>query len=261
MSIIASVKVYDGLVLAADSMTNIFGQDASGMRAYVQTFQYSNKLFQVSHLPAGICTYGIGNIGPRSIESLINEFCVKNYDAKKASLKGIEEITKELLAFISGFYIPAYEIEKDKPQLGFLIGGYSPNSPFPEEWEFRFPDLLDVKQVRPLEQYGASWRGTAVPFSRLYRGIDPRAIDHLKDQGITEELLSKVSKDYEIKIVFDGMPVQDAIDLAKFIINTTIGIARFEAGFPSCGGPIDIAVIHPNKKFQWIQKKNYETIK
>ena len=46
--------------------------------------------------------------------------------------------------------------------------------------------------------------------------------------------------------MFDGMPLQDAVDFANYAVQLTIGRFRFAAGVPVCGGNVDIAVITPN---------------
>jgi hypothetical protein len=74
MTICASVKVRDGLVLATDSMTQIHGRGSTGPIGVIKTHGNARKLFQVAKLPMGVMSYGIGNIGPRSIHSYMREF-------------------------------------------------------------------------------------------------------------------------------------------------------------------------------------------
>jgi hypothetical protein len=49
--------------------------------------------------------------------------------------------------------------------------------------------------------------------------------------------------------------VQDAIDYAEFLIQTTISHQRFSQTIPSVGGDIDIALVTPFDGFQWIRQK------
>ena len=87
---------------------------------------------------------------------------------------------------------------------------------------------------------------------RLYRGVDPRLVGTLTSKGITEKELEK----FRSPIVFDGMPIQDAIDFSVFILQTTVNMARFEAGASSCGGPLWGAVITPSG-FEWMQRPKW----
>lgn len=248
MSIVVSVKVHDGIVLGAESMTQIFGSDAQGTVGVVKTYENAQKLYQVGELPMGVMAYGIGNIGPRSIGSFISEFSRKVGDIKK-----VEDVAKELSGFLKKVHEEGFKDlrPEQRPDLGVFIGGYSEGEPLAEEWEFNVPRAETPKRVRPLAQFGASWRGVSIPFTRLYRGIDPRLEDELIKAGVKKEILDKFAP---APIVFDGMPVQEAIDFAVFILQTTINMAKFEIGPPSCGGPLWVAVISPLTKFQLVQR-------
>jgi hypothetical protein len=249
MTICASVKVRDGLVLGTDSMTQIWAEDQDGNRRPVKNYSNARKLFQIDELPIGVMTYGLGNIGPRSIHGFLRDFST-DYEGEDS----VEAVSANLHQFIGEAYREQFE-EGPKPNLGFFVAGYSPGEYFPEEREFLLPRDSDVRLVRPLEGFGASWRGANIPFTRLYKGFDPRALDNIKGMDGTEEVVEELQK-YESPVVYDGMPVQDAIDFAIFILQTTIGLSTFEVAFPSpiCGGPLQIATVLPEEGFRWIAK-------
>lgn len=69
MTIAVSVKVGEGLVMAADSMSSYFNE---GVQA--QSYSHARKLMQLSDYPIGILTYGLGDIAGRNLESLVAEF-------------------------------------------------------------------------------------------------------------------------------------------------------------------------------------------
>jgi hypothetical protein len=53
-----------------------------------------------------------------------------------------------------------------------------------------------------------------------------------------------------------AMPIQDAIDLARFLVETTIGFIRFAVFLPkSVGGAVEIAAITKHEGFRWVQRK------
>lgn len=251
MTICASVKVRDGLVLATDSMTQIWGQDEKGNRHPIKNYPNARKLFQICDHPIGVMTYGIGNLGPRSIYGFLRDFS-SNYTEGK----DVESVSRHLYNFIAQAYREQFE-SGEEPGLGFFIAGYSPGADFPEEWEFILPHDSKIRPVRPLEQFGSSWRGTSVPFTRLYKGFDPRALEELEKKKMPEEVI-QILKKYESPVVYDGMPVQEAINFAFFILQTTIGVSTFEVGAPSCGGPIQTATILPEVGFKWIEKPSLE---
>lgn len=254
MSIIASVKVHDGIALGADSASQIFGKDPQGQVGVIKAFQNAQKLYQIGELPIGVGTYGIGNLGPRSIGSFILEFGqdIKLHDS-------VERVAIELYKFILTEYDSVYGniAPESKPELGFLVGGYSSNQPLAEEWEFTIPKDAAPKKVRESNRFGASWRGISLPFTRLHRGVDPRLLPELKKAGIQDETLDQiktVANGMSMPVVFDGMPLQDALDFLSFILRTTIDVSRFEPGQPACGGPLTTAVITKGKGFQWISE-------
>lgn len=261
MTIIASVKARDGIVLATDSMSQLIGRNKAGKIVLVKTYRNAKKLFRIKELSIGAMSYGLGNIGARSIENLVLEF---SRDLNKYSSEPytVEAVSRGLHKFIKELYdsafdgIPLEERQKHL-RLGFLISGYSPNEFLAEEWEFELPDATDIHQIRPLERLGISWRGIPVPFGRLYNGFDPRIVDALKEAGVAEEIIKNTFdvKKWRMPVAYDGMPVQDAINFAVYILGTTIGAATFERNpAPSCGGPLQVAVILPDKGWQWVRE-------
>jgi len=257
MSIVASVKVFDGVALGADSMTQIWGSVGSTM-GIIKTYQNAKKIFQISNLPIGVMTYGVGNIGKRSMESLINEFQKDNQLNKES----IQKVTEKLHLFLLEKYKKEFPTLADSsPTLGIFVAGYSSTEKhLAGEYEFVLPqDKETVRAVKPLEQFGASWRGISEPISRLLMGFDPHIVELLRANAIPEESITQIANllpKLFLQIAFDGMPLQDAIEFLKFILQTTIWTTTFMIGTPSCGLPIDVAIITPNG-FQWIEQKGY----
>lgn len=255
MTICASVKVRDGLVLATDSMTQISVITPEGDTGVAKTYSNARKLFQVGDTPIGVMFHGIGNIGKRSIQGFMREF-------RPSNSSNVKKVATELYAHFKGPYDERFaELDiGSKPVLGFYIAGYSKNGEFAEEWEFRYPKDSEPRVVREDKSFGASWRGVDLPFTRIYKGYDPRSFDLLLQQGVdpkTVKQLKQISKNLESPVIYDGMPVQDAINFAVYILNTTIGLVEFEIGPPICGGPLQVATILPEHGFEWISRPNY----
>jgi hypothetical protein len=247
MTIVASVKVRDGLVLATDSMSQIHqgGQ-------YRTSYANARKLFQARDLPVGVMSYGLGNIGDISIEGLVREFCAE----LSANVKNVQTIADQLFAFIK----TAYDLQfsdlsaDDCPVIGFFVAGYGGSGPFAEQSEFVIPRDAQSIQVAPNNVFGANWRGIELPFTRLYKGLDPRLIPQLQAKGFTDPEIADLFAQVETPVIYDGMPVQDAINFAAYIVKTTIGVSTFEIGVPACGGPLQIAAILPSEGFRWIER-------
>lgn len=267
MTICVSVSVAEGLVLAADSAVTLEGQittpkgTANGV---LQQFNFANKVTRFKDYPIGIMTWGTASISNRSIQSLIMEF-EHSYQSAEEQLGGftVQGIANDLLAFMEKRYSAAYPDKKQQPVLGIYVGGYSKNQFFAEAFTVEFPKSATWNPVRPngpdgSPSFGASWFGQTGPLVRLIKGYDPKHLSSLIKRGADKAVVQGWVDDNESEfpLVFDGMPLQDAIDFAIYATQVVIGAFRFGVGPPICGGDVDIAVITPTT-FRWAQRKQW----
>lgn len=196
------------------------------------------------------------------MENLVEEF------ARQAPPNGKPEVAvtaSTLAEFIKAAYDKEHPDPSKGPGLGFLVGGYDNSSPFARLWAFEFPitpkavELLPDVNKQPA--FGAQWFGQQDALARLMHGFDFRLIQGLKDKGLdpakvddffSPQNLWALKIPYEI--IFDGMPLQDAIDYAAYLVHVVKGRFRFVVGPKVCGGPVDIAVVKPSS-FEWIRRK------
>lgn len=252
MTIVASVKVRDGLVLATDSMTQISVPTDQGPQ-FLKSYSNARKLFQVTDA-VGAMTYGLGNIGNRSVEGIVLDYVMGTEPAES-----VEAVSQELFDYVKQQYDGQLETvpEQDRPLLGFYIAGYPIDGQFSEAYEFLLPrDTGPIVAFAP-DGFGASWRGVDAPFTRLYKGFDAYVIPpRLEGVGVSAENIEAVfnPEGLETAVLFDGMPVQDAINFAVYILETTIGWATFAVGVPSCGGPLQVATILNDEGFRWVSR-------
>jgi hypothetical protein len=249
LTIVASVKVRDGLILATDSMTQISGGSAGQTPMVLKAYENARKLFQVGDLPIGVMTFGLGNIGQRSIEGLMLEFSASVVGQRKK----VETVTQALFDFIKAKY-EEQGYGENPPGLGFYVAGYSPSGHFPDEWEFLLPRDPKPRQVRNEQDFGPNWRGIDFPFTRLWNGFAPRIPARLSEKGWKAQEIGELVGDLGTPVLFDGMPVQDAVNFAVYILRTTIGYTAFSVGQATCGGPIQLATVLPDEGFKWIEK-------
>ncbi|MGA3294386.1 MAG: hypothetical protein ABSE45_10445 [Candidatus Acidiferrales bacterium] len=259
MSIVASVKVYDGIVIGAESMTQLFANvPGNPQPVCIKAYSHARKIFQVGKL--GVLTFGGGNIGNRSIESFVDEFGDQEKALPDDTDRSVQGVTGRLLTFMRGHYNGGFEAvpEAQRPQIGFYVAGYSPGQPLGSEWEFMLPTAQQPTQARPDGAMGASWRGIQIPFTRLFFGVDPRIEQILTQVGMNQAQIGafrdSVNTQLRSSVAFDGMPLQDALGFCRFIIEVTIGLSTYEMGVPTCGGRINIAVITHSAGFQWISE-------
>jgi hypothetical protein len=53
------------------------------------------------------------------------------------------------------------------------------------------------------------------------------------------------------------MPMQDAIDLVRYLVQVVVGYVRFAPGALTVAPPIDIAAITAHDGFQWVARKQW----
>ena len=53
------------------------------------------------------------------------------------------------------------------------------------------------------------------------------------------------------------MPIQDAIDLAQYLVDVAKGFSRFLPGADTVGGDTDVAVVTRHERFKWIKRKHF----
>jgi len=266
VTICVSVRVAEGLVLAADSAVMLEGRlktpqgEATGV---LQTFEFGNKVARFKDYPIGIMSWGMGSISDRSIQSLIME-CEYAHPTQQDNPKyTVKSVADALLEFLRPRYDGAYPPKDKRPRLGLLVGGYSAGEFFADQYVYEFPTSSEWQIVRPNKpdgcpSFGANWYGQRDALVRLVKGYDEGGLNELLKRGADKAIVQKWVDDNvsELPLVFDGMPLQDAIEFANYAVQVVIGRFRFALGPPLCGGDIDIAVITPSA-FQWAQRKQW----
>jgi hypothetical protein len=242
--------------MGTDSLSTQVGTGPNGQLTVVKSYSHTPKLFELPKFSIGVCAWGAGNIGTRSIGGLVTEFG----DSLRQRPATIQDAAQQLGAFISTFYNQAFSTlsSTQQPILGFFVGGYSTLSPLAEMWVIRFPsNPISCTQMVPTTYFGAAWDGVPLPFIRLQKGIDPRIITNLLQQGVPQQAIDQACQGMESSVLFDSMPVKQAIDYCEFLLNTTIGFTQFEMGVPLCGEPLQVAVITQKNGFKWVDELSY----
>lgn len=160
------------------------------------------------------------------------------------------------------FYMPIIE---------FLVAGHDPDKTN-HVFKVVIPDAKQkngITQKSKGGQPGATWIGQTDVLVRIIRGWSPevkrlksvRELNEMKRKEFLKEL-----DDQEYLINWGTMTFQDAIEFSTLAIKTTESVQRMTDGTwqnpgasPGVGGPIDIAVITPEKGFVWVQKKKIDT--
>jgi hypothetical protein len=269
MTIAISMKVNDGIVLAADSAATILGRTPSGATGVVNIYDKANKVFNLRKgFPIGAITWGSGSIGQSSISTLAKDFreLITKPGPEEINPDNytIQEIANKFKQFIfDQNYIEAFRDWTEKPILGFMIVGYSSRQPLAEEWKI---DILNGQCsgpyiIRQQNEIGLTWNGEPEAITRLYLGFGSKLPEVLGEVGLEADQIQRIidlcKSRLMVPMVLPPMPIQDAIDLAAFLVETTVQFSRFAPGAPTVGGPIEIAAITKHEGFKWVQRKHY----
>src|SRR5208337_585108 len=282
MSIAVLIGVHDGLVIAADSASTLT-LTMPGPQGMVQgvanIYDNANKIFNLyKGKPIGCVTFGTGSIGNSSIGTLIKDLRAALMDKKLGGKLGIEfdpcNYTMEGVSKIVANFLAGECQKQDAASLpginiGLLLGGYSTDGSLGESWSVEIKDgkATEPKQLRQPEQPGISWGGASEVLHRIMAGYSPMLFQVLAEvsgtqgqqsaQQLSSQLSMLLAARLQAQFVFAPMPIQDAIDLAKFLVHAAIMYNRFIPGAPIVGGPIEIATITKHEHFKWISRKHY----
>jgi hypothetical protein len=99
--------------------------------------------------------------------------------------------------------------------------------------------------------------------NRLILGVGSNFVKVLTDDRLTDEqaqtATNAVISKLAVPVVLAAMPIQDAIELASFMVETTIRFVRFNLRAETVGGPVEIAVITKHEGFKWVRRKLFFT--
>lgn len=275
MTIALSVKINDGVVLAADSASTVMGGPPGAQTASViNVYDNANKAFNLlKGCPIGAVTWGAGGIGNASISSLVKDLRnllkegPEDYKLNKEQYT-TEEVAVKLRRFIyDENYVGAFaNVPPDKqPTLGFIVAGYGrPNAKNADEYAVVIDkgNCGPPKAVRKSEDSGIFWAGTGESLNRLIAGFGtglPQVLQ--KNLGVPADQIPAAMKVIQgalgAPLAIPAMPLKDAIDLAEFLADVAIKFSKFLPGANVVGGPIEIAAISKHEGFKWVKRKFY----
>lgn len=233
MSFIIAVHVKEGIVLASDSRTTYTETTKSGKLTTIKygthTTDTTNKTFLCPN-NIGISTCGDSSLCGAPITGYIESFIRE----KITEQTNITSVPQMLIEF--------FNATPEVPDTTFIVAGYSTIQNIPVQCVY----TLNVKKksVSYIDTtfQGAKWCGETQTMSKIIQTT------YMKDAEGTEISLG------ETNITWGLFTLQDAINFARYAIETTINTMRYSNVVETVGGPIDILVIKPDQAF-WIQRK------
>ncbi|MBE9501816.1 MAG: hypothetical protein KAX23_06185 [Dehalococcoidia bacterium] len=230
MSLVVTVYVPSGIVMAGDSRVTATRreekkeeQQTTIKEQQVVLSDHGYKVIALDVAPVGVSCSETAIINNEPIDSHIRKF------AEQALAKGdnVSEVASKLVSY--------FESRFPKVPVGFHVCGYQ------VEKNISVPYIYTCHTVRET--------------SPVRRNVNPQGnvVYGLTFSGETSVIKRLISKDFVPRL--DAMPLQDAIDYAIHLIRTTIDTLRFEPRFPTVGGAIDVLVITPPSKLNFVQRK------
>lgn len=265
MTIVVTIKVNDGMVLASDSATTF--SDSAGTT--VKVYNNANKIFNlVKGLPLGAMTYGSGSIGTASIATLSKDLRLEfgkptspyHFDFQDYS---VEQVAKLAHQFFQDKFQEAYPNGKPNSRMGYRISGYGSTDSLAQGWEFYVGDGI-TEPPSPFyseQSYGPRWAGDGEALDRLVLGYSSQIYSGLTEGGMSPEAWDfaqeMIVKHSYRELSLPAMHIQDAIELARYLAETAAKFSHFSLLAPTIGGPIEIATITKHEGFKWVARKHY----
>jgi hypothetical protein len=269
MSLGIAFKGPEGIVLAADSRVTltVIQPTQPGQPSLVIPATYDNatKLLRVKGQDhVGAITFGAGAIGqtePRTAHSYMPEF-EEELNKEEVGRLGVQEFASRLSRFFLAKWqqhMPATVAPGS--DMVFFVGGYDEAEPYGRVFQISIPT-----KPTPEEQHSGSglfglvWGGQREYVDRLLQGFDGNLPEIAKgvlslDDATRDHLQAKLSERLQAPVPYAFLPLQDCVDLAIFLIRTTIVMQHWIVGIRGVGGAIDVAVITQTDGFSEIQKK------
>ncbi len=261
MSLGVVIKGPEGIVLAADSRVSLQVQTAEGGPPQVLSFDNATKLLRLNRQPfVGAITYGAAIIGLRTAHSFLPEFeNLPDYRAIEEALP-VEDFAKWLSGFFQDRWREAMPPEYPGPDMTFVVGGFDPGAAYGRVFMFAIPRQPQPVERNPGNEFGMTWGGQLQIATRIIHGHDPVLPDLLgKALGIEPDRiraeLRGLGKHLEFRVPYEVLPLQDCVNLATFMVRTTITAQALAIGVRGVGGPIDVATITRTEGFRYVQRK------
>jgi len=226
MSLAIVINSPEGLVLASESRLLLTADSSEGTRIQV-SFDNATKLFsftEPNHC-IGAVTYGAGAIGLRSALSFLPEF-----EANLSDRLTVKDFAEKLRVFYHEQWSQLPSAAMPSQPLQFFVAGYDEGEPYGKSYEISIPFGSEPICKHDKNEFGILWGGQRDIVDKILQGYDARILAVIKSElGLDDkevEALEKRLNQFALSIPLKAMPLQDCVDLAIFIIKTTIEAQR-----------------------------------
>jgi hypothetical protein len=234
MSLVMTIYIREGIVVAADSRLTLNQTGQQGPQQVVQlAVGQTDSVYKVFLAPGNIAiaTYGAADIQGVPIAGYVESFMQERLtDAPPVDV-------------VPGLLLEYFRALSGPPATQFHVAGYKreAGASVQHVWLVQVAQNATSRINQP-DQQGCSWGGEADVLARLVQPLWSR-----DQQGAYHELPA-------CPIAWQFFTLQDAIDFAAYGIRATIDSMRFQTRSKSVGGAIDILVLKPTEA-SWIVRK------
>ena len=230
MTLIVSVHVPDGIVLAADSLTTITPVDNTTER---KALQNSQKIMPFCG------KFGVGFSGtayiknktlPYHLRSLVKELKKDKNNLPLCTRHAMEEIKSKIESELSDSTDRPDKADRRIHLVGFDNGISTTR-------RFTIDNQEDDGNPKKYLDFFCTGYEEVTDVLRKLHGPPGAPTNH--------------------KPMFELMSIKEGIRYAEFLIRTTELHLQFSGKLPTVGGNIDVAVITPFDGFQWIRQQLY----
>jgi len=224
------------------------------------TYDTATKLLRAKGQDfVGAITYGLGALGQREFRtahSLMPELERELEGSKRLS---VEDFARKLSDFFVRQWTTRMPKDYQGPDIVFLVGGYDEDAPYGRVFEVDVPSKPKPREWSA-NTFGVTWGGQRQFTDRIVQGFDDKLPSIVRMfLNLTEEQTAKLrdhlKTQLSIGIPYPFLPLQDCVDLAVFLVRTTITIQSWIVGVRGVGGAIDVATITRTEGFKPIQQK------
>jgi len=268
MSLAVVVKGPDGLVVAADSRVTLEAKKGDGQPMLVN-FDNMTKIltFSEPHNHMAAVTYGAAVVGLRTAHSFAPELelFLRSKSTGSKSKKQKRQSVAKYASLLSEFFLAQWKKSMPDDYRGqdmvFIVVGYDVAEPYGTAYQFEIPRNPEPRPNEHLpDGFGMTWGGQLNVASRIVHGFDPATVPLLeKELGLTAEQKEQVAKRLMESLIFpipyQVLPLQDCVNLATFLIRSTMAAQNLAVGVRGVGGPIDVATITREDGVSWLQRK------
>lgn len=233
MSFLIAVFVNEGIVLASDRRTTYTNtQQLDNLivkRIGIHTTDSTDKTF-ICPNGAGLSCCGETSLREKPITGFINDLIRTkiNEDCH------VENMPQIIIDYFNNF--------PEIPNTEFVVAGYDTLNGQKVQKIYKLN--VKTKKIVPIDtsSQGATWSGETMTLTRLIQNVA------IKKDDIYEDLPSE-------EILWNYFTLQDAIDFARYAVETTIQTMRFKNVVETVGGSVDVLVITPDRTI-WLQKES-----